>query len=172
VLELGCGTGKNTVWLAERAKHVVAMDLSRGMLDIARARVSSDRVSFVRADIRRQWCVRDASFDFVIANLILEHVERVGPIFTEAARVLCDGGRLFLCELHPARQLRGGQAHFDDRSTGETIYVQAYTHSVSEYLNGGIDAELTAERVGEWRSDADAGGPPRLFSAQFRKSLR
>src|SRR4051812_24516774 len=35
VLELGCGTGKNTSFLAEHAKSVLAMDFSEGM--IARA---------------------------------------------------------------------------------------------------------------------------------------
>jgi len=32
VLEVGCGTGKNTVWLLEKTKQVTAIDLSEEML--------------------------------------------------------------------------------------------------------------------------------------------
>lgn len=63
VLELGCGTGKNTMWLAERARRVTAMDFSPGMLDVARGRAPKDRVSFVQHDARERWPMDDASVD-------------------------------------------------------------------------------------------------------------
>ena len=47
VLELGCGTGKNTSWLAEHARSVVAMDFSEGMLSRARTRVTAAHVDFL-----------------------------------------------------------------------------------------------------------------------------
>jgi malonyl-CoA O-methyltransferase len=169
VLELGCGTGKNTVWLAERARHVTAMDFSPGMLAIARSRVGGN-VSFAHHDVRTPWPLTAASVDVVIGNLVLEHVEAVAFVFAEAARVLRPGGRLFFCELHPFRQIRGGQAHFTDPTTGKTVYVEAFAHSVSEYLMGGVAAGLILEGVGEWLGDNDAGGPPRLFSVLFRKN--
>ena len=39
-MELGCGTGKNTVWLAGRARALVALDFSDGMLTRARERLA------------------------------------------------------------------------------------------------------------------------------------
>jgi ubiquinone/menaquinone biosynthesis C-methylase UbiE len=167
VLELGCGTGKNTVWLAERARSVVAMDFSRGMLDVARRRLSHANTAFLQHDVRARWPIADASFDLVIGNLILEHVADVASVFDEASRVLRTGGRLFVCELHPYRQLRGGQAHFTDVATGDTVYVAAHVHSSSDYVNAGIRAGLTLERLGEW--DDDAASVPRLLSVTFRR---
>ena len=41
VLELGCGTGKNTAWLAARARQVLALDFSPGMLAAARRRLDA-----------------------------------------------------------------------------------------------------------------------------------
>lgn len=38
VLELGCGTGEDALWLAERGVHIFATDASHAMLDIARAK--------------------------------------------------------------------------------------------------------------------------------------
>src|SRR5262245_18756872 len=51
VLEIGCGTGKNTRWLSERARSVVALDFSAGMVARARERVPAGHVNFVHHDI-------------------------------------------------------------------------------------------------------------------------
>jgi malonyl-CoA O-methyltransferase len=170
VLELGCGTGKNSEWLAAQAHSLVALDFSPGMLDVARRRVRSERVRFVERDISHPWPVEPSSIDLVVGNLVLEHVRELGPIYSEAARVLRPGGELFLCELHPYRQLRGGQAHFEDDETNETVPVTAYRHSVSEYVNGGIAAGLTLRALGEHIEDsAPPGSPPRLLSVLFER---
>lgn len=171
VIEVGCGTGKNTAWLAAAASRVVALDFSPGMLARAKARLGdAPTVTFVEHDVTRPWPAGDASADVVIGNLVLEHVRDLAPVFAEVARVLAPGGRFFLCELHPARQLRGGQAHFVEPGSGEMVHVPAFVHSVSEYLNAGIDAGLRLERVGEWLEEgAPAGALPRLFSATFAR---
>ena len=98
VLEIGCGTGKNTAWLAEHAAHVTAMDFSEGMLARARERVAGRGVTFVRHDVREPWPLDDASADVVIGNLVLEHVADLAPVYAEAARVLTPGGELFFCD--------------------------------------------------------------------------
>lgn len=168
VLELGCGTGKNTTWLAEHARRVIAMDFSEGMIAQAHERIATSNVQFVRHDVRDPWPVPPASVDVVMGNLILEHVHDLAPIYFEAARVLRPGGQLFLCELHPYRQLQGVRAHFVDAKTGETVHVTAHVHTVSEYVNGGIEAGFTLRGLGEWtEDDAPSDAPPRLISVLF-----
>jgi ubiquinone/menaquinone biosynthesis C-methylase UbiE len=168
LLELGCGTGKNTVWLAESARQVCALDLSEGMLAAARRRVRAPHVQFVQHDIRQRWPLEPASADVIVGNLVLEHVHDLTLPYAEAARVLRPGGQLFLCELHPVRQLYGGQAHFVDAATGETVHVPAFTHTTGEYVNGGIGAGLALRALGEWlEPTATQGAPPRLLSVLF-----
>ena len=165
VLEVGCGTGKNSAWLVSQARELIALDFSAGMLDVARRRVRSDAARFVEHDITRPWPVDAESVDVVVGNLVLEHVRELAPVFAEAARVLRAGGQLFFCELHPYRQLRGGQAHFVDAHTDETIHVAAYRHMVSEYVNDALAAGFTLRALGEWlEPDAEPGAPPRLLS--------
>jgi ubiquinone/menaquinone biosynthesis C-methylase UbiE len=170
VVEVGCGTGRNTVWLAEQAAELVAIDFSEEMLARAKARVTGKQVRFVQHDVCRRWPISNESADLVIAILILEHVEKLEVVFAEAARVLAPGGKLFLCELHPTRQLLGGQAQFDN-ATGERQLVTAFIHDVSEYVNTGLRVGLAVEQLGEWRDeDAARTTPPRLLSILFKKS--
>jgi malonyl-CoA O-methyltransferase len=132
VVEVGCGTGKNTAWLAGRARSVVALDFSAGMLAKARERVSATNVRFVQQDLREGWPLDASIADVVTFDLVLEHVEQLGPVMAEAARVLRPGGVLFVCELHPFRQLKGGQAQFVGVD-GETVRVAAWHHDVADY---------------------------------------
>jgi SAM-dependent methyltransferase len=135
--------------------------------------VRAQHVRFVEHDITRPWPVDASSMDVVVGNLVLEHVRDLGPIYAEAARVLRPGGELFLCELHPYRQLRGGQAHFEDAETNETIPVTAYQHSVSEYVNGGLAAGFTLRALGEHLEEsAAADAAPRLLSILFERMER
>jgi len=169
VIEVGCGTGRNTPWLAERAAEMIAIDFSKQMLALARQRVPDHRVRFVQHDVRRVWPLENASADIIVAMLILEHVKHLELFFAEAARVLRNGGNLFICELHPMRQYAGGQAQFSNQRTGERERVTAFLHDVSEYVNTAIDARFEVERVGEWRdSDAEANSTPRLLSLRLR----
>jgi malonyl-CoA O-methyltransferase len=165
VLELGCGTGKNSAWLVSQARELIALDFSPGMLDVARRRVRSSTARFVEHDITRPWPVESESVDVVVGNLVLEHVRELAPVFAQAARVLRPGGQLFFCELHPYRQLRGGQAHFVDTHTDETVHVAAYRHTVSEYVTDALAAGFILRALGEWlEPDAEPGAPPRLLS--------
>ena len=165
VLELGSGTGKNTEYLAARARSVIALDFSEAMIARAHQRIPTSNVRFLLHDVRDTWPVPPASVDVVVANLILEHVHDLAPVFFEATRVLRPGGQFFFCELHPYRQLIGTVAHFTDPDTGETVEVTAHVHTVSEYVNGAIEAGFTVRSLGEWIEDgAPDASAPRLIS--------
>jgi ubiquinone/menaquinone biosynthesis C-methylase UbiE len=169
VIEVGCGTGRNTPWLAEQAAEIVALDFSKQMLARARERVPDHRVRFLQHDVRTAWPLADASADAVVAMLVLEHVKHLGVFFAQAARVLRKGGKLFVCELHPVRQYAGGQAQFSNQRTGERQRVAAFLHDVSEYVNTALGVSFELEHLGEWRdSDAEANSTPRLLSLHFR----
>jgi ubiquinone/menaquinone biosynthesis C-methylase UbiE len=170
VIEIGCGTGHNTAWLAERATSVLALDFSEGMLRQARSQVTSPRVRFARHDIQSPWPAADQSADLVVAMLVFEHIEHLRPVFAEAARGLRPAGELFVCELHPARQKIGRRAEFIDPVTGERENVQAFLHDTSDFVDGGRHAGLEVVWTDE-RRDATAARDelPRLFSARFRR---
>lgn len=169
VIEIGCGTGFNTEWLAERSSRITALDFSEGMMRRARARVDAPHVRFLHHDIRDSWPVASRSADVVIAMLVFEHVEHLLPAFAEAFRCLRPGGDFFLCELHPARQLQGRQAEFVNPATGMLEQVPSFVHSVSAYVDAAFASGFFMQRMDEWRDDPGRGAElPRLFSAHLR----
>lgn len=171
-LEIGCGTGVNTRYLAENCRSVTAMDFSEGMLREARANVAAENVKFARGDIRFAWEAANSSFDLVVCALVLEHIEDLGHIFDEAARTLRPGGEFLLYELHPYRQLRGGQAQFKAAESEEIVYVPAYLHGVSEFVNTAINAGFTLARLDELRdkNDEAKNALPRVLSLHLRRN--
>jgi malonyl-CoA O-methyltransferase len=169
IIEIGCGTGGNTKWLFAQDAEVVALDFSAGMLSVARTRVRSPKVRFLHHDIKDTWPISDLTADLIIAMLVLEHIEDLQPIFTEAARCLRPRGELYICELHPFRQLSGRQAEFIDQETGELERVAAHLHDVSDYVNTALSCDFELLHLGEWRDvDARPSDLPRLLSIHLR----
>lgn len=165
VLELGCGTGKNTTLLAEIGAKVQALDFSAGMLERARAKIQAPNVTFTVADLTQAWPCADQSTDLVVGNLVLEHIADLGFIFAEARRCLAPGGQLFLCELHPARQYQGLQAHFT-RDEGQVV-IPAFVHHISDYLGAAESNGLTLRQLREWWHTPDRTKAPLLVSFLF-----
>jgi malonyl-CoA O-methyltransferase len=166
IVEIGCGTGKNTSFLAELGASVTALDFSAGMLALAREKVKAANVTFVEADLTEPWPVEAHSADLVVCNLVLEHIEDLHFLFAQAARVLVPGGRFFICELHPFRQYLGTQATFQ-RADG-AVLIEAYVHHISDFLAAAKGSGLELVSLKEWWHVEDEGKPPRLASFVFK----
>ena len=167
ILEVGCGTGKNTRWLSKVAAQVHAIDFSAAMIEQAQQKLPCENVTFTLADITKPWPAADASVDLVTCNLVLEHISDLRFVFAEAARVLVDGGWCFVSELHPFSQYQGVQAHF--QRDAETITIPAFVHHISDFLEAAERAKLSLIALNEWWHAEDENKPPRLISFMFRK---
>ena len=167
ILELGCGTGKNTVFLAEIGKHVHALDYSQGMIEKAKQKVKAENVRFEMADLTKRWHCADGDYDLIVCCLVLEHIEDLSHIFSEAARTLKPDGRFLINELHPFKQYKGTKARFE--RDNNTIEVDAYVHHISEFTHAAEESGVKLEQFNEYWHDQDQGKPPRLVSFVFVK---
>lgn len=101
VLDVGCAAGHLTVKLAERGADVIGVDLSQGMVDLARKR-HGELARFEQADLAEPLTfLEDESIDVITASLVLHYLLDWGPTLGEFRRVLRPGGALVLSVHHP-----------------------------------------------------------------------
>ncbi len=98
VLELAPGTGNWTERLVHTADAVTAVDASSEMIAINRAKVASDKVRYVQADLFT-W-QPDCVYDAVFFGFWLSHVplERLADFLQTVATALAPGGKLFFVD--------------------------------------------------------------------------
>jgi len=167
VLELGCGTGKNTQWLLTKAKEIVGLDFSEEMLKKAREKIQDNRVVFTKADLCENWEVENNFFDLITSSLTLEHIKDFNHIFSQASEKLRPNGLFFICELHPFKQYMGSKAKFEG-ATG-TQELSTYIHNISEYMDEANKQGFTLVKMKEWFDEASDNKLPRLVSFVFKK---
>ena len=165
-LEIGCGTGKNTVWLMEKAKQVTAVDLSEEMLAKARQKINSSAVNFIQADITKPWHFINTSYDLVTFSLVLEHIEDLSAVFEKTAAALRSGGHLYIGELHPFKQYTGSKARFETEQGVQE--VTCYNHHISEFVQSARQHGLMIVDIKEF-FDEDQREIPRILSLILEK---
>jgi len=166
-LEIGCGTGKNTEWLLQKAEHITAVDFSEEMLFRAKEKIRSTNVEFRQADINGEWNFTEKGFDLIAFSLVLEHIENLDHIFKEAYKKLNVGGHVYIGELHPFKQYMGSKARFET-SEGLQI-VQCYNHHVSDFIQSAKKYGLGLIGLDEYFDDGDKTSFPRILTLVLQK---
>ena len=168
VLEIGCGTGKNTAWLLQKANTVVGVDFSEEMLNMARHKIKSPNVKLVQMDIRAPWKFQPHHFDLITFSLVLEHIQNIDDVFGKASRVLKPGGYFYLGELHPFKQLLGSKARFESKDG--VLELECFVHHISNYFQAGKENGLACVGLNEWFDEyKETLSAPRLLTMLFKK---
>lgn len=107
VVDVGCGVGRLTRVLAGRARHVLAVDVSREMLDrAAQLNPHLANVTWIHGDGRSLSQISGGTVDACVSHVVFQHIP--DPAVTlgyvrEMGRVLRDGGwALFQVSTDPA----------------------------------------------------------------------
>ncbi len=167
IIELGCGTGKNTEWLIEKCDSLLGVDFSSEMLAKAKWKITSNKVEFMQADLLKEWEFAINSANLITSSLLLEHIQNLDFIFSEANKSLAANGLFYVCELHPFKQYAGGKASFEIND--EIVKLETYIHHISDYLESATNSNLKLLELNEWFDDDEKTGLPRLVSFIFKK---
>jgi ubiquinone/menaquinone biosynthesis C-methylase UbiE len=151
--DIGTGTGRHAIALAQQGARVVAIDFSMGMLAKACAKADAQRVRFVCADCSTTLPLRTASFDRVLTCLLADHVPSLDGFIAELARICRPDGFIVLTTVHPAMHLLGTRARFTDPATGHKVYPRSYEFAMADYVMAAQRAGLHFDELGEWICD-------------------
>lgn len=182
VFDLACGTCR---WLerlvALGSATGVGIDRSAAMLRVARNK-SAIGQRLVEGDCDRLPFSR-AAFDVAMCSFALGHIDALGAMVRELARVTRDGADVYVSDLHPEAYARGWRTGF--RNGGVAIQIEMRSRSVEEivrefFANGfecrrqvslwlGKPEEPLFARAGKSHSFAEACAVPAVFVCHFRR---
>ncbi len=164
VLELGAGTGRFTLPIAQRAGRVLAIDLSGRMLDILGQKALSAELSNItlcQADFMKMTFERD--FDLICSFSCLEYISDAEQVFRRLHPLLKDGGVLYFTIAHRSffrffvqvgNAVRQGiWLHARSRreirlmleSAGFSS-VEVHTHALKSVISSGVLMEVVARK--------------------------
>ena len=107
ILDIGCGTGNLTdallTWLSPSGR-VTAIDISPGMLSVARQKIQDSRVTWLQTSAETV-PVADHSYDRLICFSAWPHFESPIAVANECYRILRPGGKAHLLHLISRHQV-------------------------------------------------------------------
>lgn len=168
ILEIGCGTGKNTSWLLGRAGQLTGVDFSAEMLEKAKDKNTGKNIRFMQADIRQVWEYEQNIFDLIACSPVLEHIENIDFVFAQANKVLIEKGLFYIGELHPFKQYQGTKANFE--KDGKIIELECYTHHISDFFRAAKSNAFDCVDIDEWFDENTEAKIPRILTMLFQKN--
>ena len=100
-IDVGGGTGRLSILLADLVGSVVVTDPSAGMVQVARERIQaaglSNRMRAIQADLTTGGL--EGAYDVVWSSMALHHVQNLDGLLRAVAGLLVDGGRLLIADL-------------------------------------------------------------------------
>jgi len=100
-----------------------------------------------------------------VINLTLEHIGDLNHIFNSLFEKLKEGGKCFVSELHPKRQLAGSKAKFFNM--GEELVLDVYLHVEEDYVHSAERSGLILRAKKDHFEDEE--DVPRLITFLFEK---
>jgi SAM-dependent methyltransferase len=165
VLDIACGQGRMSRYLARLGAEVVGVDVSAAMLDKARA-IGPGDIAYVRADVTRHPAWWDGRpFDGCTCDLALMDIDDLAGALATVTTVLRPGGWFVASIMHPCfpgnekgrsswppgegYEREGWWTSPDHNPGGVRIRVGATHRKLSTFLNALLDAGLEPERFVE-----------------------
>ena len=134
VLDIGCGTGNYSIYLAQKRFEVTGIDFSENALKIARKRAKKTglKIKFIKADVTKLKDTLTAKFDFILDYSILHHIPdyKTRSYARQFSKLLNQKGKLLLvCYSEKDELAQGGYSA--KGKYGNTMYYR----SVEEIRN-------------------------------------
>ena len=98
VLDLGCGSGESIVPLVRRGAHVIAVDISPELIELAAKRVEAAGIqATVKVGSAYDTGLPDGSIDVIFCMSLIHHLD-IAKVRSEMLRVLAPAGYIILKE--------------------------------------------------------------------------
>ena len=112
VMDFGCGTGLLTLQMQPLVNAITAVDSSKGMLDMLRAKLAKLKLTNVSATLidPDNYNTMAGCYDLVVSNMTLHHIREIKPLMAQFHKITASAGHLCITDL----DLDEGQFHHDN----------------------------------------------------------
>jgi ubiquinone/menaquinone biosynthesis C-methylase UbiE len=138
VLDVACGNGSVARRLTELGARVTGIDVSRGMLELARRRGTAQAASIDyrecdATDTEALLALGEGAFDAVVCNMALMDMSQITPLASALPRLLAAGGRFVFSITHPCFNRLGTRFVSEfEHTAGQAVSRQGIF--ISDYL--------------------------------------
>jgi len=174
VLDAGCGAGGFLRFLLDEGRFALAagVDLATTAIELARERVPE---ADLRAAPLSELPFADGSFDLVVSNDVLQHIEEseLNASLVEIRRVLTSGGR-FLVRTNGSRRLRRERSDwraYDRETVGAELAAAGF--EIERLTHANVVQSLVAAALGRspHAPTDERDGVPAVEQGALRKAL-
>jgi ubiquinone/menaquinone biosynthesis C-methylase UbiE len=124
ILDAGSGTGVYRPILENEGHQVVAADLSAEMLAVQLRKFPKAFVVQARIEALP---LRASLFDYILCTRVLSHIEILGPVFREFARVTKPAAKVLITDVHPDHRY----SEMSIPTDGDRVSIETYKHPIS-----------------------------------------
>lgn len=149
ILDIACGNGNYSAYLAQRGIQVVAVDYSRSMISLAEKRQARwrDRIQFLVCDVTQTSELlklrRARAYDKAVSNMAIMDISDITALFDALKELLIPGGIFVFATQHPCFVTRTEQYLTPHSYPGIAIEGQPVPHryyhrSLQDILQTGL----------------------------------
>lgn len=134
ILDIACGQGFFSRAIAEKGAKVIASDIAKELISIARENSSKSIEFHVTSADSLTFCT-DNSVDKAIIILALQNIENFNGVIKEAYRVLKPNGKFYIVLNHPAFRIpKKSSWQWDDLSRTQYRRIDSYMSDIKERI--------------------------------------
>ena len=149
ILDIGCGSGILSYALSEHFENVYGIDISQPMIDIAKAKRSSDNIKYI--NMNAETMSFDFKFDFIVSRTTCHHINDKEKVLEKMVSLLSEGGKIIIIDNvsevpTPKRILNIAGAYIDFMPNiikyGLKSAYRIYRHSISNDWLNHLDSDV------------------------------
>lgn len=156
VLDAGCGEGYLSRILADRGAQVTGIDYSARLIEIARAKDTEGKITYLAADLSQPLSGYERHFELIASHLVLNDVYDYQGFLKTLGTVVKPGGRLvfsmnnpysYVVRNHITNYFDSGKAFPYRGMAEEGVKVHFYQRTLEEYLDACFAAGFQLQRL-------------------------
>lgn len=156
ILDIACGNGNYSAYLAEKAVSVLAFDYSEKMVELAKKRQKryADHIEFCVADATNETSLmalkRNKPFTKAVSNMAVMDITDIKPLFTSVYKLLEDNGVFVFATQHPCfvtltEKYMTPHSYYDIAIEGQPQKQCYYHRSLQDIFNLCFDTGFVIE---------------------------